>query len=92
MKYNIRHEFVDIFRDLRPTTPPASIARPLIERYSDPESKERVDAVYLIYNEFKNVMQQDVVVEQTPADREARVRKTRRGARLHLRAHRGGDL
>jgi F-type H+-transporting ATPase subunit gamma len=61
--FTIRHAFVDIFKDLTYDTAGA-IARPIIERYSDPESKERVDAVYLIYNEFKNVMQQDVVVEQ----------------------------
>ena len=54
---------VDIFRDLTYDTA-GSIARPLIERYSDSGSEERVDAVYLIYNEFKNVMQQDVVVER----------------------------
>ena len=62
-KYNIRHQFVDIFRDLTYDTA-GSIARPLIDRYSDSGSEERVDAVYLIYNEFKNVMQQDVVVER----------------------------
>ena len=62
-KYNIRHQFVDIFRDPSYDTA-GSIARPLIERYSDSGSEERVDAVYLIYNEFKNVMQQDVVVER----------------------------
>ena len=62
-KYNIRHQFVDIFRDLTYDTA-GSIARPLIERYSDAESEDRVDAVYLIYNEFKNGMQQDVVVER----------------------------
>jgi len=61
--YNIRHEFVDIFRELTYDTAGA-VARPIIERYSDEEAEERVDAVYLIYNEFKNVMQQDVVVEQ----------------------------
>ncbi len=61
--FNIRHEFVDIFRELTYDTAGA-VARPIIERYSDPESDERVDAVYLIYNEFKNVLQQDVVVEQ----------------------------
>jgi len=61
--FNIRHEFVDIFRDLTYYTAGA-VARPIIERYSDLESEERVDAVYLIYNEFKNVLQQDVVVEQ----------------------------
>ena len=61
--FNIRHEFVDIFRELTYDSAGA-VARPIIERYSDPESDERVDAVYLIYNEFKNVLQQDVVVEQ----------------------------
>ena len=61
--FNIRHEFVDIFRDLTYDTAGA-VARPIIERYSDLESDARVDAVYLIYNEFKNVLQQDVVVEQ----------------------------
>lgn len=65
--YNIRCEFVDIFRDLSYETA-GSIARPLIDSYQDPESDEakenQVDAVYLIYNEFKNVIQQDVVVEQ----------------------------
>ncbi len=61
--FNIRHEFVDIFRDLTYDVA-GSVARPIIERYSDPESEDRVDAVYIIYNEFKNAMQQDVVVEQ----------------------------
>lgn len=61
--FNIRHEFVDIFRELTYDTAGA-IARPIIERYSDPESEDRVDAVYIIYNEFKNAMQQDVVVER----------------------------
>jgi len=61
--FTIRHEFVDVFRELTYDTAGA-VARPIIERYSDPESDARVDAVYLIYNEFKNVMQQNVVVEQ----------------------------
>jgi F-type H+-transporting ATPase subunit gamma len=63
--YPIRREFVDVFRGLGYETAGA-IARPLIERYSleDPDSPERVDAVYLIYNEFKSVIQQDVVVER----------------------------
>ncbi len=59
----IRKEFVDIFRNLGYDTAGA-IARPIIERYSAPESPDGVDAVFLIYNEFKNVMQQDVVVER----------------------------
>jgi F-type H+-transporting ATPase subunit gamma len=64
-EFRVGKEFVDVFRTLSYDTASA-IARPLIERYSidDPESSERVDAVYLIYNEFKNVMQQDVVVER----------------------------
>jgi F-type H+-transporting ATPase subunit gamma len=62
-RYDIRREFVDVFRSLSYDTA-GSIARPLIERYSDEESPERVDAVFLIYNEFKSVMQQDVVVER----------------------------
>ena len=63
--YNIRREYVDIFRELSYDTA-GSIARPLIERYTNPEidSEDLVDAVYLVYNEFKNVIQQDVVVEQ----------------------------
>ena len=61
--YNIRHEFIDIFRDLTYDTAGA-VARPLIERYSNVEHDSPLDAVYLIYNEFKNVMQQDVVVER----------------------------
>lgn len=64
-QFPVGKEFVDVFRALSYDTASA-IARPLIERYSidDPESSHRVDAVYLIYNEFKNVMQQDVVVER----------------------------
>jgi len=62
-QYKIRREFVDIFRNLGYDTAGA-IARPIIERYSAPDSPEGVDAVFLIYNEFKNVMQQDVVVER----------------------------
>jgi F-type H+-transporting ATPase subunit gamma len=62
-EFRIRREFVDIFRNLGYDTAGA-IARPVIERYSNPDSAEGVDAVFLIYNEFKNVMQQDVVVER----------------------------
>ena len=62
-RYKIRREFVDIFRNLGYDTAGA-VARPIIERYSAPDSAEGVDAVFLIYNEFKNVMQQDVVVER----------------------------
>ena len=65
--YNVRCEFVDIFGDLSYGVA-RDIAQPLIESYSDPGSKagiaNSVDVVYLVYNEFKNVIQQDVVVEQ----------------------------
>ena len=57
--YEIRLIHVDIFRDLTYENA-ASIATPLIERYVNRE----VDAVYMIYNEFKNVLQQNVVVER----------------------------
>jgi F-type H+-transporting ATPase subunit gamma len=62
-RYKIRREFVDIFRNLGYDTAGA-VARPIIERYSAPDSAEGVDAVFLIYNEFKNVLQQDVIVER----------------------------
>ncbi len=63
--YVIRQEFVDVFRELT-YDDATKIARPLIERYSseDPEAEDRVDSVFLVYNEFKSVMQQDVVVER----------------------------
>jgi F-type H+-transporting ATPase subunit gamma len=63
--FRITKEFVDVFRDLT-YDDATSIARPLIERYSreEPEAEDRLDAVFLIYNEFKSVMQQDVVVER----------------------------
>lgn len=63
--YPIGRVFPDVFRDLSYDTA-GEVARPLIERYSreDPEAEDRVDAVYLIYNEFKSVIQQDVVIER----------------------------
>jgi F-type H+-transporting ATPase subunit gamma len=62
-RFTVRREFVDVFRGLGYETA-AAIARPIIERYSAPDSAEGVDAVFLVYNEFKNVLQQDVVVER----------------------------
>lgn len=63
-RFHIRQELIDIFRDLTYDSA-AAIARPLIELYSvGEEAEDRVDAVYLIYNEFKSVIQQDVVVER----------------------------
>ena len=57
--YTIRAEHVGIFRDLRYEDSKKG-ARPIMDRYMEGS----LDAVYLIYNQFKNVMQQDVVVER----------------------------
>jgi len=57
--YTIRAEYVGIFRDLTYEDAKKG-ARPIMDRYMEGS----LDAVYLIYNQFKNVMQQDVVVER----------------------------
>lgn len=58
-RYTINHEHVDIFRDLG-YEHASAVAKPIMERYIEGS----LDAVYLIYNEFKNVLQQNVVVER----------------------------
>ncbi len=55
----ISGEHVDLFRNLR-YDDAAAIARELVKRYVE----QQLDAVYLIYNEFKSVIQQKVVVER----------------------------
>ena len=58
-KYKVQTEQVGIFQALR--FPAAQvIARRLMERYVSVE----VDEIYLVYNEFKTVVQQKVVVER----------------------------
>lgn len=54
----------DLFRDLG-YEHAREIAGPLMERYThtDPEDPEGVDAIYLVFNEFRNILHQDVVVE-----------------------------
>ena len=52
-------EYVDLFRALK-YDDAARIARNIMTRYIDKD----LDAVYLIYNEFKSVIQQRVVVER----------------------------
>ena len=52
-------EYVDLFRALK-YEDAARIARDIMKRYIDKD----LDAVYLIYNEFKSVIQQRVVVER----------------------------
>jgi F-type H+-transporting ATPase subunit gamma len=54
-----KREWVDLYRTLGYTTA-AEIARDLMEEYV----AERTDAVYLVYNEFKSMIQQRPVVEQ----------------------------
>src|SRR5688572_13663502 len=63
----INAEFVNIFGKLDYAIA-KNIAEKVIEAYSNAE----VDAVYLLYNEFKSVIQQRVVIEKLlPFDREA---------------------
>jgi F-type H+-transporting ATPase subunit gamma len=52
-------EYVDLFRNLQ-YDDAARVARNIMKRYIDQE----LDAVYIIYNEFKSVIQQRVVVER----------------------------
>ena len=55
----------DIFRELG-YQHARQIAAPLMERYcrEDPEDPEGLDAIYLVFNEFKNILRQDVQVER----------------------------
>jgi F-type H+-transporting ATPase subunit gamma len=57
--FDVRFEQVNIFHALR-YTDAQGIARAAIEDFTS----KAVDAVYLIYNEFKSVLQQRVVVER----------------------------
>ncbi len=57
--YTVTGEYVDLFRKLR-YADAAGIARKIMDRYIERD----LDAVHLIYNEFKTVIQQRVVVEQ----------------------------
>ena len=52
-------EYVDVFRNVDPGQA-AEIARDLIARFTG----NHLDAVYLIYNEFKSVLQQRVIVDR----------------------------
>ena len=57
--YRVTGEYVDLFRDLTYDAA-GRIARDIMKRYIDRD----LDAVYLVYNEFKSVIQQRVVVER----------------------------
>ena len=56
--YDVRRKEVDLFKDLGPKHA-IDLAIPLI----DPFVAGEIDAVYLVYNEFKSVIQQRVVIE-----------------------------
>lgn len=57
--YEVTGEYVDLFKDLT-YDDAAGIARNIIDRYIS----EDLDAVHIVYNEFKSVISQEVVVEQ----------------------------
>src|SRR5262245_10252465 len=57
-RYEVRKVEADIFRDLNPTHA-REIGLDLIALFT----KEEIDAVHLVYNEFKSVIQQRVVIE-----------------------------
>jgi F-type H+-transporting ATPase subunit gamma len=57
--FAIQRESIDLFRDFT-FGDAVTLSKGLIEDYG----KENLDAVYLIYNEFKSVLRQQVVVER----------------------------
>jgi F-type H+-transporting ATPase subunit gamma len=56
--FHVRHEILNVFEDLS-WKKAADVARTIIHDYSQGE----LDAVYLVYNEFKSVISQKVVIE-----------------------------
>lgn len=58
-RWTIHHEYVNIFARVH-YEHAKSIAQAVIEEYS----KGELDAVYLVYNEFKSIIQQRIVVER----------------------------
>jgi F-type H+-transporting ATPase subunit gamma len=58
-KFSIRNEFIDIFRKLN-----YNDAKRIADQMMDEFIKRELDAVYLVYNEFKSVLQQRVIVER----------------------------
>ena len=57
--FDVRYEIVNLFAKLSSKDSQA-IAETAVDEYTN----ERVDTVYLVYNEFKSVLQQRVVVER----------------------------
>lgn len=58
-RWKIHHEYVNIFSRLK-YEHAQQIAQAIIEEYS----RSELDAVYLVYNEFKSIIQQRIVVER----------------------------
>ncbi len=58
-QYRVRQEYVDVFRKVEYSLA-ARIARELMDRFLERE----LDAIYMVYNEFKSALQQNVVVER----------------------------
>ena len=55
---NIKHDFVGVFEDLTPNKA-GEIGRYVVDAYTTGE----LDACYLVYNEFKSAISQQVVIE-----------------------------
>jgi len=58
-QYRMRQEYVDVFRNVSYDLA-AGIARELMDRFVEKD----LDAIYVVYNEFKSAIQQTVVVER----------------------------
>ena len=81
--FEVRYEQVNLFASLTVRRRAGDRATPAIEEFISGE----VDSVYLVYNEFKSVMQQRVVVEQLlPIPRRRRSRPAGRGAAARRRS------
>lgn len=77
--YNIRKEYVDLFRNLT-FQHATAIARDLMDRFIDKD----LDEIYVAYNEFKSAIQQNVVVERLlPLEREELAEDEPRGDYLY---------
>jgi F-type H+-transporting ATPase subunit gamma len=72
-------EYVDLFRNLQ-YNDAAGVARHIMKRYIDQE----LDAVYIIYNEFKSVIQQRVVVERLLPIERMQIQDGRAGAQDYI--------
>ena len=57
--YNIRREYLEVFRNVSYSIA-AEIAQDLMDRFI----KKDLDAIYVVYNEFKSALQQTVIVER----------------------------